>query len=115
MTRLRRFLLSIALAPALTGAAADVHESVERIGSAGVTERALLIQTDESVRDVLLVFSGGDGYLGLRDTPPSTSAFARSSPDSKPNCAQPDHPRERPIPWERAQVHRFVPAVRRWR
>jgi len=76
MTRLRRFLLlSIALAPALTGAAADVHESVERIGSADVTERALLIQTDESVRDVLVVFSGGDGYLGLRDTPPSASAL----------------------------------------
>jgi dienelactone hydrolase len=76
MTAMRLFLSSIVLALPLISSAAEVHESVERSGSAGVTERALIVRSDESpVREVLLVFSGGDGYLGLRDTPPSSAAL----------------------------------------
>jgi dienelactone hydrolase len=69
---MRLLLGSIVLALALISSAADVRESIERSISETVTERALIVRNDESqLREVLLVFSGGDGYLGLGDTPPS--------------------------------------------
>ena len=55
---MRLFLSSIVLALPLISLAAEVNESVERSGSAGVTERALIVRSDESpVREVLLVLA----------------------------------------------------------
>lgn len=74
MSRLR--LLLLAMAFAMPSAVAAVEESVERSGGDESFERALLVRADETpVREVLLVFAGGDGYLGLTDRPPSAAAL----------------------------------------
>ncbi len=58
-------------------ARAAVNESIEAITIDGHRERALVARDDaRPVNDVLIVFSGGDGHLGLTDaTPPGAPGY----------------------------------------
>jgi len=61
-------MLALAVAPASRAA---VNETVEAITIDGSHERVLVVHDDSRpVSDVLIVFTGGDGHLGLTDAPP---------------------------------------------
>ena len=73
-----RVLLAATLALCgLSCASAAVRESVEKLTVEDSSERALFVVDDaQPVAQVLLVFPGGDGSLGLGDSPPAVSPGA---------------------------------------
>ena len=67
-------MVAIAFAPTSRAAA---NETVEAVTIDGNRERVLVVHDDaRPVSDVLIVFTGGDGHLGLTDEPPRPGAEA---------------------------------------
>ena len=67
-------MVAIAFAPTSRAAA---NETVEAVTIDGNRERVLVVRDDaRPVSDVLIVFTGGDGHLGLTDEPPRPGAEA---------------------------------------
>jgi len=86
----KQWLFCLLVVVFISRAAAAGHESVEQLSIDGTQQRILVTSDDaQPVTQVMVVFPGGDGHLGLTDAPPPPATSDGYMASLRRDLAQP--------------------------